>query len=316
MYVIIFSDVFKSNTSKNVYLHKFFRMIKHIFLIVLSLIILGSCKVMTSTDMFKTDANFAFDNVNNKIKEIRIQPGDIVTIRMTTNNGLSILETNALGYSTLNPQIGASVTSNQSAIQPIIQTSTILGTQIAVRGGSRADSSVGMTIGQGYLVDFDSTIKMPTMGRIKVGGFTLREAEAYFEKKFADNYQKPFVSVKITNRKIYMFFTQATHAITLPLTEEKMTIVDAIAKIGGIPAYSKAYNIKIIRGDRLNPKVFNFNLRTLTDYKNNNLLLEADDIVYVDSRPQYVKKTMDEMQPWLLLITTSMVFFTFYKTYL
>jgi protein involved in polysaccharide export with SLBB domain len=271
---------------------------------------------MTSTDMFKTDANFAFDNVNNKIKEIRIQPGDIVTIRMTTNNGLSILETNALGYSALNPQIGSPVTPTQNMIQPITQTSTILGTQIAVRGGNRADSSVGMTIGQGYLVDFDSTIKMPTMGRIKIAGYTLREAEAYFEKKFADNYQKPFVSVKVINRKIYMFFTQATHAITLPLTEEKMTIVDAIAKIGGVPAYSKAYNIKIIRGDRLNPKVFNFNLRTLTDYKNNNLLLEADDIVYVDSRPQYVKKTMDEMQPWLLLITTSMLFFTFYKTYL
>ena len=271
---------------------------------------------MTSTDMFRTDANFAFDNMNNKLKEIRIQPGDIITVRMTTNNGLSILESNSIGNNgSLNSQMGLGT----SAINTSVSNSQLanqIGLLTGVRVGTRTDSSVGMTLGQSYLVDFDSTIKMPTMGRIKVGGFTLREAEAYFEKRFSDNYQKPFVAVKILNRKIYLFFTQATRAITLPLTEEKMTIVDAIAKIGGVPAYSKAYNIKIIRGDRLNPKVFNFNLRTLSDYKNNNLLLEADDIVYVDSRPQYVNKTMTELQPWLLLITTSMLFFQFYRTYL
>ena len=94
-----------------------------------------------------------------------------------------------------------------------------------------------------------------------------------------------------------------------------MTLVDAIAQIGGIPQNSKACTIRVIRGDRKNPKVFNFSIRTLSDFKNNNLLLEANDIVYVDSRPRYISKSISELQPYFMLISTSVLLLSVYKQY-
>jgi len=229
--------------------------------------------------MFRTDTKFAYDPVNNKVKEIRIQPGDRLSIMMSTNNGLILLENSITEE---NGQRNR-VTNNSGSID--------------------------------YLVDFDSTIKIPSMGRIKVAGYTLREAESFFEEKFSENYQKPFVMVKITNRKLYMFFEQATSVKTISLSEQNMTLVDAIAQVGGIPQNSKSYTIKVIRGNRLNPKVFNFSIRTLSDFKNNNLLLEANDIVYVDSRPRYITKSITELQPYFMLLSTTVLLLSVYKQY-
>ena len=229
--------------------------------------------------MFRTDSKFAYDPINNKSKEIRIQTGDRISIMMSTNNGINLLESSFEGIT------------KQGA------------------GGSGAG-------GPDYLVDFDSTIKLPSIGRVNVVGMTIREAETFFEKMFAENYQKPYVTVKITNRKLYMFFEQATSVKTLFLTEQNMTLIDAIAQTGGIPINSKAYVIKVIRGDRQNPKVFNFSIRTLSDFKNNNLLLEAKDIIYIDSRPRYIYKSVNEIQPYLMLVSSTILLFTFYHTFI
>lgn len=267
----------EDNGCKSIYLHKRLIMVKNILLFFLLIVSISSCKVLTSTDMFRTDTKFAYDPVNNKIKEIRIQPGDKLTIMMSTNNGLTLLE--------------------NSIVEENRQSLRTSGTSVE------------------YLVDFDSTIRVPSIGRIRVGGYTLREMEAVLEDKFSENYQKPFVTVKITNRKLYMFFEQATTVKTISLTEQNMTLVDAIAQVGGVPQNSKAYTIKVIRGDRLNPKVFNFSVRTLSDFKNNNLLLEANDIVYVDSRPRYITKSINELQPYFLLISTTVLLLSVYNQY-
>jgi len=253
-------------------------MVKNILILLSTFYILSSCKVLTSTDMFRTDTKFAYDPVNNRIKEIKIQPGDRLSIRMSTNEGLTLLE--------------SSIVEENKTI--------------------RQNSGGGID----YLVDFDSTIKVPSMGRIKLAGYTIREAESFLENKFSENYQKPFVNLKITNRKLYMFFEQATSVKTITLSEQNMTLVDAIAEVGGIPQNSKSYTIKVIRGDRLNPKVFNFSIRTLSEFKSNNLLLEANDIVYVDSRPRYIFKSINEIQPYLMLFSTTILLFSFYNQYM
>jgi polysaccharide biosynthesis/export protein len=262
-------------------------MVKNILILLSIFYILSSCKVYTSTDMFRTDTKFAYDPVNNKVKEILIQPGDILSIQMITNEGLSLLE--------------GGMTGGQGG---------------AMNSASVANSTNNTNSYYGYLVEFDSLVKIPSLGRIKLGGYTIREAEAFLENKFAENYQKPYVKLRILNRKVTMFLEQATKATIIPLTEVNMTLVDAIAHVGGVPENSKSYIIKVIRGDRLNPKVFNFSVRTLSDFKNNNLLLEANDIVYIASRPRYVFKSINEIQPYLMLCSTTILLFSFYNQYM
>lgn len=268
------------------------------FLILASLIFaLNSCKVMTSTDMFKTNPDYAFDAVNAKNKEITIQPGDQISIAMSTNNGIALFDPNPTGSNNVNSSVGAT-----AVIGGGVNTSS---NQL----GNNNPISI-------YYIESDSTVKLPSVGRIKLGGMTLRNAETFLETLLSDDYQKPFVKMRIINRRVTIFYELATKAEIIPITEEDMTIVDVLAKIGGVPNNSKSYNIKIVRGDRIEPKVFNFSVRTISDYKRNNILLESGDIIYIASRPRYVYKTINELQPYFLLLSTTILLSTFYIQYL
>lgn len=274
-------------------------MTKNFFFIAFITLLFSSCKVLTSTDMFQTNPDFAFDPVNPKVKEITIQPGDQLAIAMSTNNGIALFEP-SVGGNSQNSQVSQGATA-------------VIGVSSYGQG-----SGVGTANNPAYVyfIESDSTVKLPSVGRIKLGGMTIRTAEVFLEELLSDNYQKPFVKMSITNRKITLFYEHASHATIVPIAESNLTIVDVLAKIGGVPENSKAYNIKIVRGDRINPKVYNFSVRTIADFKNNNILLEANDIIYIASRPRYINKTVNELQPYFLLITTSIMFLTFYNQYI
>jgi len=241
---------------------------------------LCSCKTLTSTVMFKTDAGYKYSPTDPKQREIVIKPSDQLSIIMSTNNGLMLLE---------------STTGLEGAGNSQLMQMQQNGNQIT------------------YLVEQDSMVKIPTVGRIKLGGMTIKDAETLLEEKFALNYQKPFVKLKVTNRKVTLFFEEGTEGKIVKLPEENMTLIDAIAEAGGLSKNSKSYNIKILRGDPSNPLVINLNIRNVEDFRNSNMLLEANDIIYVESRTRYVYKVISELQPYLVLISTTVLVITYFN---
>lgn len=247
-----------------------------LLLLVIPILYFSSCKPLTSTVMFQSESDYEYAREEGNQKQITIKPGDQLSILMSTNGGLVLLES-TLGLEGNNHQINQ----QQSSIT--------------------------------YLIEQDSMVKLPTVGRVKLGGVTLREAEELLETKFSENYQKPFVKLKITNRKVIMFFEEGTQGKIISLPEENMTLIDAIATAGGVTKNSKSYNIKILRGDPANPTVINFNIRNIKEFKNANLLLEANDIIYVETRPRYVFKIISELQPYLVLISTTVLVYSFFN---
>jgi polysaccharide biosynthesis/export protein len=156
-----------------------------------------------------------------------------------------------------------------------------------------------------YLVEHDGLVKVPTLGRIELKDFTLREAEKLLEKEYANYYQNPFVQIRVTNRKVYVFKNSGSNASVLNIPDENMTLIEALAQSGGLSDLDQSYRIKLIRGDiTKNPKVYKYNIYTLKDISNTNLILEANDIIYVESRPKYVNRILGEINPYLSLITT------------
>jgi len=226
--------------------------------------------------MFKTNNKTEIAQTDLEQKEILIKPSDQLSIIMGTNNGLILLE------------------STTGLEEP---------TKVQNQRGAE------MT----YLVENDSTAKIPTIGRIKLGGLTIRAAEELLEEKFSINYQKPFVKLKITNRKVTLFYEQGTIGRVIPLPEERMTLIDAIAVAGGLSQNSKSYKIKIMRGDQNNPKIINYNIRTISDLKRTNLLLEANDVIYVDARPRYLNKFIVSLQPYLILASTTVLVYSVFN---
>jgi len=156
-----------------------------------------------------------------------------------------------------------------------------------------------------FSVEFDGMVKVPILGRVPVSGKTVREIEAYFEELYSQYFVNPFVLVEVTNRKVMIFMDSGTKATIVAMPTENLTLIEAIAEVGGITEISRSYKIKLIRGDLTqNPQIYYWNISNLSDLKNSNIFLEANDIIYIDSKPQYVVRALREISPYLTLVTT------------
>jgi polysaccharide export outer membrane protein len=156
-----------------------------------------------------------------------------------------------------------------------------------------------------FMVEFDGLVKLPTLGRINLAGQTIREAETFLEKLYSTHYQNPFVLLQVINRRVYLFKGGGEVGMVLTIPEENLTLLEALAQAGGLSDSDKAYQIRVIRGNpSKEPEVFLYNIRTLNDLRGTNLQMEANDIIYIESRPRYIRRIMNELTPYLALLST------------
>ncbi len=155
-----------------------------------------------------------------------------------------------------------------------------------------------------YTVEHDGMVKVPTLGRIMIGGLTIRQTEAALEQAYITYYKEPFVLIEVTNRRVIVFSSGSSNGQVITFKNDNYTLVEAIAEAGGISDFGKAYKIKLLRGDLNQPEVFQFNVRSLKDIKNVNFQVLSNDIIYVEDRPRYASKTLQEITPYLTLFTS------------
>ena len=161
----------------------------------------------------------------------------------------------------------------------------------------------------GYLVDSDSTVKLPTIGRVKVAGMTVTATETLLEGMYKQYYQEPFVKVNVTNRRVIIFRSGSSSGSVLNINNEKFTLIEALAQAGGIDDLGKAYRIKVLRGNLKNPKVFLYDISSIEDVKKSNLVLQSNDIIYVERRPRYVNRTLSEIMPYVSIFNTAILIY-------
>lgn len=170
---------------------------------------------------------------------------------------------------------------------------------IDIKGASRAQQNPIE-----YTVEYDGQVKVPTLGRIKLDGFTIREAEKFLEEKYQSFFKDPFVFLEVTNKRVIVFSSGSSKGQVIMFSSENYTLVEALAQAGGISDYAKAYKIKLLRGDLNNPEVYHFNIRKLEDINNINFQVLSNDIIYVEEKPRYAAKTLQEITPYLTLFTS------------
>jgi polysaccharide export outer membrane protein len=164
-----------------------------------------------------------------------------------------------------------------------------------------------------YLVEHDGLVNFPVIGRISIVGQTVKQAEKMLEEMYSAYYQKPFVKVAVTNRRVSVFSGGSQVGKVIYLTEENFNLIEALAQSGGISDISKAYNIKLIRGDLNNPEIYLFDLTSFNNFENVNFLLEANDIIYVETKPRYASRIFTEISPYLSLLTSIILISQLFK---
>lgn len=240
--------------------------LKIISLVILLLPLLFSCRVNPSR-MLETDRNYEYDQPpNDSISEYKISPSDFISFKLFSNDGFKIIDLTAINES------GSARNLDDASIK--------------------------------YLVEYDGQVKLPILGRVKLSGMTIKEAEFFLETEYSKYYNNPFVLLKVLNRRVTIF-TGSEKGKVITLNNENTTIIEALAQVGGLTKESKAYKIKLVRGDLKNPDVFLFDFSTLEGLKESDFVLQANDIIYVESKANIVLEIVRDVAPIVSLISSA-----------
>jgi polysaccharide export outer membrane protein len=220
--------------------------------------------------MFKVPSNYEYD-VDQTIGnvEYRVSPNDIVSMSVYTNDGFKLID------------ITTSAESVTSRLNNMNNNSNIQ-----------------------FLVEPDGMIKLPIIGKFKIADMTIREAEKSLEAQYANFYNKPFVVIRVVNRRVTVFPGTGGAGKVVNLDNESTTVIEALALAGGITNTGKAKKIKLIRGDLRNPRVILIDLSTIEGLKQGNLLLQANDIIYVEPVPRLSQEVLTQITPIVGIITS------------
>jgi polysaccharide export outer membrane protein len=225
--------------------------------------------------MLKTEKDFQFSKFSDSLilENYKIAPNDEISLRVFANDGFKLID--------------------------ITTQST----------GAIARNTID------EIVDYEGKVKLPLLGKVKLSGMTLRQAQAFLEKEYESQYIKPFIQLRIINKRVIVFPGTVGAARVVNLVNNNTTLFEAIAMAGGISTDGKAYRIKLIRrpSPEDKPEVFLIDLSTIDGVKAGNTTVLANDIIYVEPRPRFGQKVLQEITPYLSIITTSLTLFLLLK---
>lgn len=153
-----------------------------------------------------------------------------------------------------------------------------------------------------YIVDAEGFVNLPILGEMYVNGFSETQLEAILSDKYSSLYQDPYTVVTVVNRRVFFFRGSTSQVIQLNTTPT--TVLEVIAKAGGIPENFKSYNIKVIRGDFKNPQIIIIDLSTLEGLRKSDLIVQSNDIIYIDFRYSLPNAILAPVLPYITLLTS------------
>jgi polysaccharide export outer membrane protein len=156
--------------------------------------------------------------------------------------------------------------------------------------GSGGSLSTGGGSLQAYLVDNDGFINFPILGKLHVQGLTKRECEDLIKSKiqpYLARSENPVVTVRMSSYRVTVIGEVASPRV-IPVSTEKMSIIEALAQAGDLTIYGRRENIILIREDATGEKHHvRLNLNDANIINSPYYYLQQNDVVYVE--PNKVK---------------------------
>jgi len=222
--------------------------------------------------MFKTDKNYVFDTPPETPEEkYRISKNDLIEFKLFSNGAFKILD-----YASGDAMNGSNFNRYQLS----------------------------------YYVESDGTVRFPIIGKIYLKDSTIRQAEFLLQELFAQYYVDPFVQIQVVNKRVIVFPGNGSDAKVIPLVNNNTTLVEVIGAAGGITDRGKAKRIKIFRRDGSKRKAYLVDLSTIDGLKYGDMIMQANDYVYVEPVPQYGRGIVTQIAPYISLLTSAILVYT------
>jgi len=237
--------------------------------LVVAIVLVAGCNINRDI-MFKTPLDYPFDQVNDTLdRNFKIQANDVITFRLFANDGFRMIDL---------------VDENNGALRSLAR------------------------VVFNYGVDPDGRTKLPLLGMVKVTGLTVRQAEAMLEERYTEYYNKPFVLLTVSNRRVIVFPGEGGGAKVVGLENTNTTILEAIAQVGGVSKRGDARKVKVFRrkpgGGRY---IYEFNMSDINGLKYGDFIVQANDVIYIQPNPQLATEILQNINPVITLLTTTVL---------
>ncbi|MCB9082602.1 MAG: polysaccharide biosynthesis/export family protein [Lewinellaceae bacterium] len=234
-------------------------------------LVLSSCVRQKDLVTFR-DANFNLaqaEAIANQM-ELKIQPEDLLQVDVATGQG----EIDQLATAPFNLPIGQ----NQL---------------MQMQGGSQG--STPLELFMGYFVDSEGFVDLPTLGRVEVGGLTLREA-----KQKLIGLLTPYLNVPVVNIRFLNFKVTVLGEVTAPgairLSNQRVTILEALGYAGDFTPYANRSSVLLIREQDGQRTYTQLNLQQKDIFTSPYFYLQQNDVIYVQPTQAKVATVADPLQ--------------------
>ena len=163
----------------------------------------------------------------------------------------------------------------------------------------------------GYLVDNQGNINFPMVGSLHVEGLTTRECENLILTKIkpymAAN-ENPIVTVRMASYHVTIIGETGSRIV--PVTTEKMSIVEAIASAGDLTMYGRRDNILLIREDKTGQKsTHRLDISQAEILNSPYYYLQQNDIIYIEPNKSRINRQTISNNTWFFSTAASIVSF-------
>ena len=243
---------------------------RQILCAVVAALLFASCNINNSI-MLKVDRDFEFDPIpKTQSHEYVISPNDNLLFRLFAKDGYILIEM-----------------ANQS------------------NTGSARTQALGPAFN--YVVEHDSLVNLPIIGRVKLAGYTLEEAELFLEEQYTSYYNDPYVMLTVSNRRIFVFPGNAGLGQVVTLQNNNTSLIEVLAQAGGITDRGKANSVRVIRKVDGEHKVYNIDLSTIDGLEHIGMLVQANDVIYVEPAPEIAREILQDITPVVTLFNSAIL---------
>lgn len=225
---------------------------------------MGSCTINKNL-MFKTHTDYEFDTPSDSTYvEYEISPNDILMFRLFTNGGSRLLET----------------TTSTSETQRFLAMTNVF-----------------------YTVEADGSVELPEVGKVQAAGLTSFELQDILEGMYEGLYNEPFAMVQVMNNRVLVFPGSGARAVVIPLENRNIKLIEVLALAGGIDDRGDASKIKLIRKVNGKNEVYKIDLSTIEGINDAGLIVQANDIIYVEPVPEIAREVFRDVSPFVSLVS-------------
>jgi len=134
---------------------------------------------------------------------------------------------------------------------------------------------------QGILVDSRGYISLPLIHRVRVAGYSQAGAARMLEGKYKKYLTDPSLNLEVINKRVYVL-GEVNKPGVIELTNEYMSILQAIASAGGLTDAAQRDTVFIVNQDgHKNLRMRKVNLTSFASLQASNLTVKPNDIIYV-----------------------------------